>query len=160
MAGSRVDIHALRKSYEHGGRTIEVLKGIDLSIAAGEMVAVVGSSGVGKSTFLHVLGTLDQPSAGSIDYDGQDVTRMPPAKLADFRNHTIGFVFQFHHLLPEFTAAGELRDAGADLRHAPQRRAVALGQAARSRGPGPARHAPARRIVRAASSSAWRWRAR
>src|SRR4051812_398382 len=104
MAGARVDIHALHKSYEHGGRTIEILKGLELSIGAGEMVAVVGSSGVGKSTFLHVLGTLDQPTAGAISYDGQDVTRMPPARLADFRNHTIGFVFQFHHLLPEFTA--------------------------------------------------------
>ena len=104
MAGARVDIHALHKSYEHGGRIIEVLKGIDLSIAAGEMVAVVGSSGAGKSTFLHVLGTLDAPTAGAVLYDGQDVTRLPASRMADFRNHTIGFVFQFHHLLPEFTA--------------------------------------------------------
>ena len=104
MTGARVDIRQLRKSYDHGGRQIEVLRGIDLSIGAGEMVAVVGSSGVGKSTLLHVLGTLDQPSSGSIAYDGVDVTRMAAAKLADFRNHTIGFVFQFHHLLPEFTA--------------------------------------------------------
>jgi lipoprotein-releasing system ATP-binding protein len=104
MPGARVDIHALRKSYQHGGRTIEVLRGIDLTVAAGDMVAVVGSSGAGKSTLLHVLGTLDQPTAGRIDYDGVDVTRMAPARMADFRNHTIGFVFQFHHLLPEFTA--------------------------------------------------------
>ena len=104
MPGARVDIRKLHKSYEHGGRTIEVLKGIDLTIGAGEMVAVVGSSGAGKSTFLHVLGTLDKPTAGSIDYDGTDVTRLGPGRLADFRNHTIGFVFQFHHLLPEFTA--------------------------------------------------------
>ncbi len=104
MLGARVDIRQLRKSFEHGGQLIEVLRGIDLTIAAGEMVAVVGSSGVGKSTFLHVLGTLDQPSSGSILYDGVDVTRMPPAAMADFRNRTIGFVFQFHHLLPEFTA--------------------------------------------------------
>jgi lipoprotein-releasing system ATP-binding protein len=104
MPGARVDIHALHKSYELGGRLIEVLRGIELSIGSGEMVAVVGASGVGKSTFLHVLGTLDQPTAGTIHYDGQDVTRLPPARLADFRNHTVGFVFQFHHLLPEFTA--------------------------------------------------------
>ena len=104
MAGARVDIHALHKSYEHGGRTIEILKGLELRIGAGEMVAIVGASGVGKSTLLHVLGTLDQPTSGKIEYDGQDVTRLPPARLADFRNHTIGFVFQFHHLLPEFTA--------------------------------------------------------
>jgi lipoprotein-releasing system ATP-binding protein len=104
MTGCRVEIRALRKSFLHGGRTIEVLRGIDLDLAAGEMVAVVGSSGVGKSTLLHVLGTLDQPTSGSIAYDGVDVTRLSSARLADFRNHTIGFVFQFHHLLPEFTA--------------------------------------------------------
>ncbi len=104
MPGARVDIQALRKSYLHGGRVIEVLKGIDLSIAAGEMVAVVGSSGVGKSTFLHVLGTLDQPTQGRIEYDGADVTQLGSSELADFRNRTVGFVFQFHHLLPEFTA--------------------------------------------------------
>src|SRR5262249_23003814 len=68
------------------------------------MLAVLGSSGVGKSTFLHVLGTLDTPTAGAILYDGSEVTRMTAAGLADFRNRTIGFVFQFHHLLPEFTA--------------------------------------------------------
>src|SRR5436190_22076876 len=104
MPGARVDIHALHKSYELVGRLIEVLRGIEPSIASGEMVAVIGASGVGKSTFLHVLGTLDQPTAGRIDYDGQDVTRLTPARLADFRNHTIGFVFHFHHLLPAFTA--------------------------------------------------------
>jgi lipoprotein-releasing system ATP-binding protein len=104
MPGARVEIKQLRKSYDHGGRQIEVLRGIDLMIGAGEMVAVVGSSGAGKSTLLHVLGTLDQPSSGAVHFDGRDVTRMAPAALADFRNHTIGFVFQFHHLLPEFTA--------------------------------------------------------
>jgi lipoprotein-releasing system ATP-binding protein len=107
MLGSRVDIRQLRKSYAHGGRVLDVLRGIDLSIAAGEMVAVVGSSGAGKSTLLHVIGTLDQPTSGTISFDGTDVTdanKMPPSRLADFRNHTVGFVFQFHHLLPEFTA--------------------------------------------------------
>ncbi|MDB4966577.1 MAG: transporter related protein [Myxococcales bacterium] len=104
MSGSRVEIKQLRKSYDHGGRQIEVLRGIDLMIGAGEMVAVVGSSGAGKSTLLHVLGTLDQPSSGAVFFDDREVTRMSAAALADFRNHTIGFVFQFHHLLPEFTA--------------------------------------------------------
>ena len=104
MSGARVEIRQLRKAYDHGGQKLEVLRGIDLMIGAGEMVAVVGSSGAGKSTLLHVLGTLDQPTSGSVYYDGVEVTRMAPAALADFRNRTIGFVFQFHHLLPEFTA--------------------------------------------------------
>jgi lipoprotein-releasing system ATP-binding protein len=105
MPGARVEIRGLRKTFEHGGRQIEVLRGIDLTVEAGEMVAVVGASGVGKSTFLHVLGTLDGPTAGAILFDGEDVTRLPAPRLADFRNRSIGFVFQFHHLLPEFTAA-------------------------------------------------------
>jgi lipoprotein-releasing system ATP-binding protein len=104
MSGARVEIRQLRKAYDHGGQKLEVLRGIDLMVGAGEMVAVVGSSGAGKSTLLHVLGTLDQPTSGSVYYDGVEVTRMAPAALADFRNRTIGFVFQFHHLLPEFTA--------------------------------------------------------
>jgi lipoprotein-releasing system ATP-binding protein len=104
MLGSRVDIRQLTKSYAHGGTVLDVLRGIDLTIGAGEMVAIVGTSGAGKSTLLHVLGTLDQPTSGTISFDGTDVTRMPPSRLADFRNHTVGFVFQFHHLLPEFTA--------------------------------------------------------
>jgi len=81
-----------------------VLKGIDLTVEAGEMVAVVGASGAGKSTFLHVLGTLDAVTSGTITIDGADITKMAPTSVAEFRNHTIGFVFQFHHLLPEFSA--------------------------------------------------------
>src|SRR6185503_20484467 len=76
MSGARVEIRQLRKSYDHGGQKLQVLRGIDLMIGAGEMVAVVGSSGAGKSTLLHVLGTLDQPSAGAVLYDGVEVTRM------------------------------------------------------------------------------------
>ena len=104
MSGAPVEIIALRKAFAFGGRPIEVLKGIDLSIKAGEMVAVVGASGAGKSTFLHVLGTLDVVSSGKVVIDGADVTTLAPTPLAAFRNHTIGFVFQFHHLLPEFSA--------------------------------------------------------
>ncbi|MCS6914844.1 MAG: ABC transporter ATP-binding protein [Myxococcota bacterium] len=97
-------IQGLHKSFDFGGRAIEVLRGIDLCIEAGEMVAVVGASGAGKSTFLHLVGTLDQVSSGRILIDGVDVTLMSSAELSAFRNRTIGFVFQFHHLLPEFTA--------------------------------------------------------
>src|SRR5437879_1017160 len=104
MPGAHVEIRGLRKSFEHGGTIIEVLRGIDLELRPGEMVAVVGASGVGKSTFLQVLGTLDLPTGGPIRFDGEDVPQLSPARLADFRNRRIGFVFQFHHLLPEFTA--------------------------------------------------------
>jgi len=104
MAGARVDMVALHKSYLLGGRTISVLRGIDLHLQPGEMVAVVGASGAGKSTLLHVLGTLDRPTSGKISFDDQDLAHLSSAQLAQFRNRTIGFVFQFHHLLPDFTA--------------------------------------------------------
>jgi lipoprotein-releasing system ATP-binding protein len=99
-----VEIRGLRKSFLHGRTTIDVLRGIDLDVEEGQMVSIVGASGVGKSTFLHVLGTLDGPTAGTIRFAGRDVTSMKGKELARFRNRTIGFVFQFHHLLQEFTA--------------------------------------------------------
>jgi lipoprotein-releasing system ATP-binding protein len=102
--GARVLVRDLWKVFEHGGRSIEVLRGINLDLAPGALVSVVGASGVGKSTLLHLLGTLDVPTSGQILFDGANVTDMSPAKLASFRNREIGFVFQFHHLLPEFTA--------------------------------------------------------
>ncbi len=92
------------KSYMMDSRSIEVLKGIDLEISEGEIVAVMGPSGVGKSTLLHILGALDRPSSGSVIIDGTDIFDYDDAKLAQFRNQTVGFVFQFHHLLPEFSA--------------------------------------------------------
>ncbi|MCA9677020.1 MAG: ABC transporter ATP-binding protein [Kofleriaceae bacterium] len=92
------------KEYVHDGLKLSVLQGVDLVLDPGEMVAVVGASGVGKSTFLQILGTLDLPTSGSIKFDGEEITRMSPSRLAEFRNRKIGFVFQFHHLLPEFTA--------------------------------------------------------
>ena len=82
---------------------LQVLKGIDLSIADGEMVSIVGDSGVGKTTLLQILGTLDRPSSGAVIYDGVEVSQLQSNALADFRNKHIGFVFQFHQLLPEFT---------------------------------------------------------
>ena len=102
--GAHVVVRGLTKAFAHGGRSIEVLRGLDFELRPGEMASVVGASGVGKSTLLQVLGTLDAPTAGSISFDGIDVTNMSPARLAEFRNREIGFVFQFHHLLPEFTA--------------------------------------------------------
>ena len=99
-----VEVRGARKVYEHEGKSLEVLRGIDLTIAGGEMVTIVGPSGAGKSTLLHLIGTLDLPSEGTVKLDGQDVTRLDQSRVAALRNRTIGFVFQFHHLLPEFTA--------------------------------------------------------
>ena len=92
------------KTFDHLGRKLEVLRGVDLSIGDGEMVGIVGPSGAGKSTLLHCIGTLDIPSTGSIRIAGEEVTQLSSARLAQLRNRTIGFVFQFHHLLPEFNA--------------------------------------------------------
>ncbi len=102
--GTRVEVIDVHKVFEHGGRNLEVLRGITFTLEAGEMAAIVGASGVGKSTLLHILGTLDLPSSGQLKFGGLDVTKLGSSALADFRNKSIGFVFQFHHLLPEFTA--------------------------------------------------------
>ena len=102
--GAHLVVQGLWKVFDHGGRRIEVLRGIDLDLAPGALVSIVGASGVGKSTLLHLLGTLDVPTSGTISFDGVDVTSLSPGALATFRNQSIGFVFQFHHLLPEFTA--------------------------------------------------------
>ena len=102
--GVHLQVERVTKTFQHGGRTIGVLKGIDVELRPGEVVAVVGASGVGKSTLLHILGTLDTPTSGRILFDGVDVTTFTPVRLADFRNRQIGLIFQFHHLLPEFTA--------------------------------------------------------
>lgn len=92
------------KSFQIGTEVLPVLKNIQLEIPAKAMIAIVGASGAGKSTLLHLLGALDRPSAGSIYYDAVDILRLRNGELASFRNAQIGFVFQFHHLLPEFTA--------------------------------------------------------
>lgn len=83
---------------------LKVLKGISLEVREKEIISIVGASGAGKSTLLHILGTLDRPDSGNIFYDGRSITDLKEEKLAIFRNQTIGFVFQFHHLFPEFTA--------------------------------------------------------
>ena len=95
-----IDCKNITKSFGN----LEVLKGINLTISQGEIVAIVGPSGAGKTTLLQILGTLDKPDSGCVLYEGQDVSKLKDNKLASFRNKNIGFVFQFHQLLPEFTA--------------------------------------------------------
>lgn len=95
------DIH---RSFQTGGGRLDVLKGVCLEVFPGEMVGVVGASGVGKSTLLHILGALDRPDKGKVNLNSKDVFSLNDRQLASFRNKTIGFVFQFHHLLPEFSA--------------------------------------------------------
>lgn len=102
--GPIIKIENLHKSFDLDGKRIDVLKGIDLELRAGEKVSIMGKSGTGKSTLLHLLGTLDRPSKGNVIFEGRDVLNQSEGKLAGFRNRTIGFVFQFHYLLPDFTA--------------------------------------------------------
>jgi lipoprotein-releasing system ATP-binding protein len=104
QGGARIEVRGLSKEYVHSGITLQVLEDVNMDLAAGDMVAVVGASGVGKSTLLQILGTLDLPTQGSIMFNGEELTRLSAQRLADFRNKQIGFVFQFHHLLPEFSA--------------------------------------------------------
>jgi lipoprotein-releasing system ATP-binding protein len=99
-----LEAEALTKSYPAPGGVLTVLRGLSLSLRPGSITAVVGASGAGKSTLLHVLGTLDHPTEGRVLYEGRDLFRLPPREVARFRNRSVGFVFQFHHLLPEFSA--------------------------------------------------------
>jgi lipoprotein-releasing system ATP-binding protein len=108
MEGSRkamlIQVENVYKHYVQPKTTVEVLRGVQLAIAAREMVAIVGPSGAGKSTLLHLIGGLDRPTQGSIRCCGVELAHLQDRALADFRNRRIGFVFQFHHLLPEFSA--------------------------------------------------------
>ncbi len=100
----KIELRGLIKTFRHNGIQVEVLTGVDLDIRQGETLAVVGASGVGKSTLLHILGTLERPSTGTVRWDGKDIFSLDDRSLAAFRNRKVGFVFQFHHLLAEFNA--------------------------------------------------------
>ncbi|MGQ9630343.1 MAG: ABC transporter ATP-binding protein [bacterium] len=110
MAQARFDgediirLEGIYKTYTRGSEKIEVLKGVDLRVRKGEILAIVGPSGSGKSTLLHIMGVLDRATSGEVFFDGERVYRLSDADLARIRNRSVGFVYQFHHLLPEFTA--------------------------------------------------------
>jgi lipoprotein-releasing system ATP-binding protein len=127
-----VDVGGLNKSYEVGLQKLHVLRGLELRVERGEMVAVVGASGVGKSTLLHVLGGLDRPDDGQIHVADTDLRGLTDNELVQFRNLNVGFVFQFHHLLPEFDAAENvempLRIARRPIKEARQRATELLGR--------------------------------
>ena len=116
-----IELHDIRKNFG----TLEVLKGIDLTINQGEVVSIVGPSGAGKTTLLQIIGTLDRPDSGRVLFDGVDISVYKEKQLSAFRNHHIGFVFQFHQLLPEFTAVENVMMpaliSGANMNDARQR---------------------------------------
>ena len=99
-----ISARRLCKTFSNGGASIDVLKELDFNLSVGESVAIVGASWIGKSTLLHIVGTLDRPDSGQLLFRGDDIFTYDDVKLARFRNRTVGFVFQFHHLLPEFSA--------------------------------------------------------
>jgi lipoprotein-releasing system ATP-binding protein len=120
----------LVKSYQVGGSRLSILRGLDLDVAAGEMVAIVGASGVGKSTLLHILGGLDRADEGTLQIADGNLTTMGDQEVVAFRNRRVGFVFQFHHLLPEFSAVENaempMRIARLPVAEARQRAAALL----------------------------------
>jgi lipoprotein-releasing system ATP-binding protein len=104
VSTSLIAVRGMCKVFSNGGASINVIDNLDFDLASGETVAIVGASGIGKSTLLHILGTLDRPDRGKLLFMGDDVFSYDDLKLANFRNESIGFVFQFHHLLPEFSS--------------------------------------------------------
>ena len=129
MSEPLVRVSGLHKSFQTGDGAIDVLRGIDFEIQPGECLAIVGSSGVGKSTLLHILGTLDHPTSGTVEFRGQDLFANSSDGLARFRSDCLGFIFQFHHLLPEFNALENVMMPGLIANEPPEplrERAVAL----------------------------------
>lgn len=127
MNSPLVEVRGLSKTYVSGPNRVEVLKGIDLDLQAGTTTALVGASGAGKSTLLHLLGALDHPTGGSLLFRGEEVFGRGDRELAAFRNKSIGFVFQFHHLLPEFTALENVM-MPALVARLPRSKAVAIAE--------------------------------
>ncbi|HIJ88099.1 MAG TPA: ABC transporter ATP-binding protein [Desulfuromonadales bacterium] len=122
-----LEIRGLSKTYGSGANSLEVLSGIDLDLQTGTTTALVGASGAGKSTLMHLLGALDRPTAGSVSFRGENIFKKNERQLAAFRNRSIGFVFQFHHLLPEFTALENVM-MPALIARVPRADAVAMAQ--------------------------------
>jgi lipoprotein-releasing system ATP-binding protein len=104
MSSPLIECRGLHKSYHDGARSLHILRGVDIAVAEGESLAIIGASGAGKSTLLHLMGTLDRPSEGEVLFRGTGLTRLSKTAVNRIRNEEIGFVFQFYHLLPEFTA--------------------------------------------------------
>lgn len=122
-------VQGLCKTYGTGPGRVEVLRGIDLTVYSGERIGILGMSGAGKSTLLHLLGALDTPDEGQIFFEGVPITGTPDNELAAFRNQSVGFVFQFHHLLPEFTAVENIMMPlliGGDTKKAAKEKAEAI----------------------------------
>ena len=136
---SFLQAQGLVKSYEVGGSRLSILRGLDLDVAAGEMVAIVGASGVGKSTLLHILGGLDRADEGTLQIGDGNLTTMGDQEVVAFRNRHVGFVFQFHHLLPEFSAVENaempMRIARLPVAEARQRAAALLQRVGLGRSP-------------------------